>query len=61
MRSEEWIKKFNEDKSRIFLMVGVKQNGSYTFVADESQNPEKISQKLRELSETVRMKNSLNN
>jgi hypothetical protein len=59
-RSEKWVKRFTDDESRLFLMVGVKQNRSYTFLMDESQTKEKIAQKLEELAKAVRMDNSSN-
>lgn len=60
-RSEKWVKRFINDESRIFLIVGIKQNGAYTFVMDESQTKEKIAQKLEELARAVRLQNSTTN
>lgn len=60
-RSEKWVKRFTDDESRLFLMVGMKSNGSYTFVMDESQTKEKIAQKLEELASAVRLQNSNTN
>ena len=54
IRLEKWKKRFTDDESRIFLIVGMKENGAYTFVADESQAPLKIAEKLYELAEAVK-------
>jgi len=53
-RSSKWIKQFNLDKSRIFLIVGIKENGNYTFVVDESQSVEKVVETLELLAKLVR-------
>lgn len=60
-RSEKWVQRFSNDESRLFLMVGIKENGAYTFVMDESQTKEKIAQKLEELAKAVRLQNSITN
>lgn len=61
IRSDEWVKKMTKDESRIFLIVGMKQNRAFTFVCDESQTPEKIAQKLEDLAKAIRLKNSFSN
>lgn len=52
-RSKKWIERFNNDDSRIFLIVGMKKGGNYTFLSDETQTKQKIAQKLNELSRLV--------
>lgn len=61
IRSQKWVKRFTDDKSRIFLIVGMKENGAHTFVMDESQTKEKIAQKLEELAKAVRLQNENTN
>ena len=60
LRSKEWLKIFNKDESRLFMMVGIKQNGSYSFMADPSQTPQKIAQELEELAKSIRMQYQTN-
>lgn len=57
-RVERWVEKFNKDESRVFLMVGLKQSGNYTFIADNSQTPEKVAQKLEDLAKAIRAQNA---
>lgn len=61
MRTEQWAEVFTQDKSRIFMMVGCKQDGTLTFLADESQTLEKIAQKLEEMAKEIRMQISKTN
>lgn len=53
-RTDKWKQQFTDDESRIFLIVGMKQNGTYSFVSDETQSKEKIAQKLEEIAKAVR-------
>ena len=59
-RAEAWLKKFNADESRLYFMVGLKQNGALSFMADPGLNPSKIADKLESLARGVRERNSLN-
>ena len=56
-RAEAWLDKMNKDESRLWLMVGMKQNGSYTCVGDEILTPNGIADRLETLARAIRMKN----
>lgn len=56
-RTDTWLKKFNEDESRIFLIVGMKQNGNFTFQADAVLTPLKIAEQLEGIAKAIRIQN----
>lgn len=54
-RSEAWTKKFNADNARIFLIVGKKENGNFTFITEEGATKERVAQQLEQLAKAVRL------
>jgi len=56
IRTDKWGERFNKDKSKIFLVVGKKEDGSYTFATDISQNPYAVAQELQIISKAINKK-----
>ncbi len=55
-RCSKWLKVFNKNKSRVFLMVGMKEDGLFSFVFDESQDADEIASNLESLAKLVKLK-----
>ncbi len=53
-RLDTWVKTLDKDEARIFLIVGMKDNGDYTFIADESMTLEDIAQIFERLVKLIR-------
>ena len=60
-RASVWINQMTRDESRVWLMVGMKENGSYTCVGDEGLTPEGIADRLETLAKAIRLKQVMNN
>ena len=60
-RASICLDKMSKDESRIWLMVGMKENGAYSFVADDKLTPEKVANELETLAKAIRLKNTMNN
>lgn len=56
IRTDKWGERFNKDESKIFLIVGMKKDGSYTFATDISQNPFAVSAELQVISKAIQKK-----
>jgi hypothetical protein len=54
MRAESYTKKMTADKSRLWLMIGMKEDGSHTFVADDSLTPLSVAEKLERIAKIIR-------
>ena len=57
-RAKVWLDKMSKDESRIWMIVGMKQNNAYTFMADTALTPEKIADRLETLAKAIRERNS---
>jgi hypothetical protein len=55
-RVAEWTAKFNADESRVFLIVGMKQDDSYSILGDPAISPQRMADKLEELASLLRKK-----
>jgi hypothetical protein len=56
LRAEKWTSQFNKEESKIFLIVGKKEDGTYTFATDMGKNPFKVSQELSAISKALHKK-----
>jgi hypothetical protein len=56
LRDTRWPERFTKDKSKIFLIVGKKENGDYTFATDISPNPFQVAQELEAISKSIKKK-----
>lgn len=58
-RGESWLKKMTEDKSRLWLMIGMTEDKKHTFVADDNLTPLSIAEKLERIAQTIRQQHNL--
>jgi hypothetical protein len=56
IRTDKWGDRFNKDESKIFLMVGKKKDGTYTFSTDLNKNPFAVAQELQIISKAINKK-----
>jgi len=54
MRAESYVKKLTTDESRLWLVVGMKENWNHTFVADENLTPLSVAEKLERIVKAIR-------
>lgn len=60
-RCENFLTKMNKDESRIFLMVGMKEDGTSTFVSDNTFTPERLASFLEGMAKSIRQQNKSSN
>lgn len=60
-RADEWLERMTKDEARLWMMVGMKENGAYTFMVDAGLTQEGIAQRLENMAKAIRTKNSNTN
>jgi len=55
-RASKWAKQLTKEKSRLFLMAGMKKDHSFFLTFDKTLTPKLLAEKLEELAKAIRLK-----